>query len=114
MIFDFVQATKNASLNQSGRKFPNRDNNLCQDGLLFPEFKPSFKLEPGASIFTIGPCFARNIEEVLLPLGFKLPTASFSVPKSEWPARQINIKARRSVPYGKCLEISRDVWPSLF
>ncbi len=87
MIFDFVQATKNASLNQSGRKFPNRDDSRCQDGLLFPEFKPSFKLEPGAAIFTIGSCFARNIEEALLPLGFKLPTASFSVPKSEWPAR---------------------------
>lgn len=87
MVIDFTQAVKNASLNKNGRKFPNREDSRYQNGVLFPEFEPSFKLEPGSAIFTIGSCFARNIEEALFPLGFSLPTASFSVPKSEWSAR---------------------------
>lgn len=56
------------------------------DGLLFPSITPSFKLEPGGRIFTIGSCFARNIEAVL-EKDYTLPTADFSVPKSEWAFR---------------------------
>lgn len=37
-----------------------------------PNFKPSFKLQPGEKIFTIGSCFARHIELTLEALGFEL------------------------------------------
>jgi hypothetical protein len=39
-------------------------------------------------VFTIGSCFARNIEEALSDIpNIVIPTLSFSVPKEEWPHR---------------------------
>lgn len=87
MNIDFNAALKNAAQNKSGRKFPDREDDRYQDGVLFPEFKPGFSIEPGAALFTIGSCFARNIEEALQPLGFQLPTTAFVSPKSEWSGR---------------------------
>lgn len=45
-----------------------------------PKFKPSFKLVPAEQVFTIGSCFARNIERHLRRLGYKTPTNDY-VPK---------------------------------
>lgn len=47
----------------------------------FPDLalNPSFKLEKGQSVFTIGSCFARNIEWFLAHNGMSCPTASFMV-----------------------------------
>ena len=42
----------------------------------FPVLKPKFKFEPGAKIFTIGSCSARNIERGLSDLGFDIPTVN--------------------------------------
>ncbi len=39
-----------------------------------PTAKPSFSLVPGEKVFTIGSCFARNIERHLDALGFDIPT----------------------------------------
>lgn len=39
-----------------------------------PVVSPSFHLEKGISIYTIGSCFARNIEEEFNSHGFDLPT----------------------------------------
>src|SRR5690242_16481135 len=52
-----------------------------------PNLSPRFRLKRGSTIFTIGSCFARNIEEHLAPLGFDIPMADFGVPEGEWPAR---------------------------
>jgi hypothetical protein len=52
-----------------------------------PALAPRFRLKPGSRIFTIGSCFARNIEEHLAPLGFDIPMLSFGVPEAEWPIR---------------------------
>lgn len=38
-----------------------------------PAFDVPFKLEPGESIFTIGSCFARNVETELQARGFEIP-----------------------------------------
>lgn len=38
-----------------------------------PAFDVPFRLEPGESIFTVGSCFARNVEAELLKRGFVLP-----------------------------------------
>ena len=51
---------------------------------VWPALAPSFQLSPGAKIFTIGSCFARNIEQHLQRLGFKIPTLDFIVPRDEW------------------------------
>lgn len=72
--------------NKSRRSYPGRNDPRYQDGLILPELKPRFSLDLGAgkSVFTIGSCFARNIEEELAKLGVTLPTLGFSVPESEW------------------------------
>lgn len=75
------------TLRNKNRKYPDRDDARCRDGLLFPEFAPSFFLTPGQSIFTIGSCFARNVEQVLLKNGFNIPTAHFSAPHDEAPGQ---------------------------
>lgn len=65
--------------------YPKRDDPRCREYGLFPDLEPSFALTRGATVFTIGSCFARNIEEHLT--GFKLPTLRFVPPRDEWPGR---------------------------
>jgi len=64
----------------------------------WPEYTPSFKIDKSDKIFTIGSCFARNIEEHLLRLGYDVPMMSFSVPKSEWLYRPNGILNKYSPP----------------
>ena len=58
---------------------------LRRDRGLVPEIRPKFTFEPGCRVFTIGSCFARNIEEHLA--GYDVPTRRFTAPKHEWPHR---------------------------
>ena len=51
---------------------------------VWPVLAPSFSVRPGATIFTIGSCFARNVERNLHTLRFDLPTLRASLPESEW------------------------------
>ena len=70
-------------------KWPTReetDNRL--EPLCLPELNPRFKFDKQISIFTIGSCFARNIEEYLQRIGMRLPTMSFSAPPSEMPGAE--------------------------
>ncbi len=39
----------------------------------WPEMNPGFRLNPGSTVFTIGSCFARNVERHLANLGFDIP-----------------------------------------
>jgi tetratricopeptide (TPR) repeat protein len=52
-------------------------------GEVWPATRPSFQIEPGAKVFTIGSCFARNIEKNLQKLGFNVPTLALTVPPRE-------------------------------
>jgi hypothetical protein len=70
---------------KSAWDYPGKSDPRFRDGLIFPAVFPRFRIPRGAQIFTIGSCFARNVEEKLE--GFRLPTMQFSVPKSEWKAR---------------------------
>lgn len=54
---------------------------------VFPMPRCRFRLPASASVFTIGSCFARNIEEHLSLIGCQVPTLDFSVPKNEWRTR---------------------------
>ena len=47
----------------------NRMEPLCEPG-----FKPGFHLVPGEKVFTIGSCFARNVEKALAARGFDVVT----------------------------------------
>jgi hypothetical protein len=38
-----------------------------------PEFSPTFELETGDRVFTIGSCFARHVEDELMRRGFHIP-----------------------------------------
>lgn len=67
------QFSKHPSRPDSGRLEP-----VCQPGT-----QPSFKLRARESVFTIGSCFARNIEEHLDKKGFDVPCWNFRVPKEE-------------------------------
>lgn len=52
-------------------------------GVARVEFRPSFEFEPGERVFTVGSCFARNVEQRLSELGFDLPACGFSLPAEE-------------------------------
>lgn len=71
-----------------GRRFPGRDDPRYREPLLYPDLAPTFHLEPGQTVFTIGSCFARNIEEHLH--GFHIPTLGYGVPESEWAGARRN------------------------
>lgn len=67
-------------------RFPSRKNfKRSREHGLFPIVKPSFNLEKGASVFTIGSCFARNVENSLDDKGFNVLTKQFSLPDGELP-----------------------------
>lgn len=55
--------------------------NRIRSGSIYCELFPKFSLPPGATVFTMGSCFARSVEEKLP--GFELPTMAIAVPKTE-------------------------------
>ena len=72
--------------NRSVRKYPSKSDARFKNGAVFPGVSPRFFIENNCTIFTIGSCFARNVEEKLAG-NYALPTMAFSVPKSEYPTR---------------------------
>jgi len=84
----FRDALQTARNSRQRRKFPKDCDPRAFDGLLFPIFKPKFPMHfEGSLVFTIGSCFARNIEEALQPYGVDLPTMDFTVPEAEYQYR---------------------------
>ena len=53
-------------------------------GDVWPQVQPSFRIRPGQTIFTMGSCFARNIETHLEVLGCRVPMLEFFLPPHEW------------------------------
>jgi hypothetical protein len=86
-----VEAMRTLSTNRLSRRFPNKSDPRydADANIIFPNTRPKFPLDfKGAnSVFAIGSCFARNIEDALEPLGVSLPTKQFVAPKEEWPHR---------------------------
>lgn len=76
-----------STLRNRSRKFPGRTDPRHAQDLLFPDVRPGFGISRQDSVFTIGSCFARNVEEVLLAEGITVPTASFAAPREEAPGR---------------------------
>jgi tetratricopeptide (TPR) repeat protein len=74
-------------------------------GEVWPVLHPSFKLQPGDCIFTIGSCFARNIEEHLARLGCRLPMLDFRLPPEEWHGSPNGAMNKFTPPsFRQCLE----------
>lgn len=81
--FSGDEAVANRKSNPAG-DWGNRSSGNRLEPVALPTFETPFHLEPGEPIFTIGSCFARNIETELMRRGFKVPmrdlftTAEFS------------------------------------
>lgn len=70
-------------------KWPSRNDDQNRlEPVCLPVINPRFALEGKPRVFTIGSCFARNIEEYLARLGLDVPTLMFSAPQSEQPVAQ--------------------------
>jgi GSCFA family len=93
--------------NKAWRDYPRQADQRVKTNLVFPQFKPKFSVDfsHSVSVFTIGSCFARSIEETLAPLGVDLPTMAFSVPETEWPYRP-NGLLNEYTPAGICQRIT--------
>ena len=81
MQMTLEEAIANARSAGDARRFPKKQDLRVHDGVVFAEIFPRFSVTKGATVFTMGSCFARNVEEKLP--GFVLPTMSFRVPKTE-------------------------------
>jgi tetratricopeptide (TPR) repeat protein len=57
-------------------------------GEVWPGVSPSFRIRPGQTIFTIGSCFARNVERHLEALGCRTPMLDLVLPAHEWGGRE--------------------------
>ncbi|QPM89004.1 GSCFA domain-containing protein [Pseudooceanicola algae] len=75
------------ALRNKARKYPDRSDARYEGGMIFPEVTPGFHLSTGDSVFTIGSCFARNVEKALLARGLTVPTAHFTAPQEEAPGQ---------------------------
>jgi hypothetical protein len=71
-------------------RFPNQADPRYRSGGLYPDISPKFTFNPRERIFTMGSCFAREIESQLVERGFEVPVAGFSVPPAEMtPSTQL-------------------------
>lgn len=84
-----ADAMKIARANKS-RKFPGREDDRFRGDWLFPYVQPSFQIAENSAVFTIGSCFARNIEEALAKSGVRVPSLDFQTPLEEQPAGRPN------------------------
>ncbi len=72
---------------------------------VWPDVSPSFRVNSGETVFTIGSCFARNIENHLASLGCRVPMMEFQLPASEWDGPPRSAMNRYHPPaFRQCLE----------
>jgi len=71
--------------NKARREFPDPFDPRAREDSLFPDFVPKFKLDFGAnlSVFTMGPCFSRALEDALAPSGVNQPTLAYARPPED-------------------------------
>ncbi|MCF8069626.1 MAG: GSCFA domain-containing protein [Desulfobacterales bacterium] len=76
-ILDCSDAIKNLKENPYNKwpSFDEPDNRLWPYAL--PSIQKGFSFEPGDNVFTMGSCFARNIESRLIENGIHVPTRDF-------------------------------------
>ncbi len=67
-------------------------------GESWPLVQPTFGLSATDTIFTMGSCFARNIEEHLARLGCRIPMMDFRIPIEEWAGRPAGVLNKFTPP----------------
>ena len=82
------------SLWPDGRKDQSR-----LEGVAKVQFQPTFELTAGEAVFTVGSCFARNIERRFSELGFDLPTMSLTLPPEERASQTENDLLNKYPPH---------------
>jgi hypothetical protein len=70
------------TIRQKASKWPDRASGRLEP-IATPMLTPGFTLPAGASVFTIGSCFARNIEIALRDRGLRIPTLDLQFPPAE-------------------------------
>lgn len=75
--------------------FNDRNNRLWP--IAKPEFKASFSIKSGAEVFTMGSCFARNIENALIKRGLNVPTYEFMRNHNELRPQFLNLYSVASI-----------------
>lgn len=88
----YGDAIKQAFKNRKAREYPGASDIRSREGTVFPVHHAKFKLgfTVDQTVFTIGSCFARNIEEALFDRKVFLPTRTFGVPTEEWNGQRRN------------------------
>lgn len=71
-----------ATIRQKASKWPDRVSKRIEP-LATPALAPSFAVAPDSAVFTIGSCFARNIEIALRDRGLRIPTLDLQLPERE-------------------------------
>ena len=80
------------ALKNRARTYPGADDaRLAADRLILPAVTPGFRIPAGSGVFTIGSCFARNVEDALVDRGLVVPTVAFSAPGEEAKGRSNRI-----------------------
>ncbi len=79
-------------------KWPDKSNVSRLAPECWPSLKSKFKMHAGDTVFTIGSCFARNVEEHLASMGFKVPMLDLVVPKTETSGRPSGIMNKYTPP----------------
>ncbi len=73
---ELEEAIERSARNRASR-WPERGVKNRLEPECWPELTPRFDFAAGARVFTIGSCFARNVELHLASLGFDIPTRKF-------------------------------------
>ena len=73
---ELEEAIERSARNRASR-WPERGAKNRLEPECWPELNPRFDFAAGARVFTIGSCFARNVELHLASLGFDIPTRKF-------------------------------------
>jgi len=76
-------ANKNLRSDRACRWPDGRANGARLEGFVSVTLKPKFQFSSSDKIFTIGSCFAREIEKYMSNLGFYLPAMQIELPESE-------------------------------
>ncbi len=82
-VISSESASKNLRSNRVSRWPDGRASEARLEGAVKVSLQPGFSISKNDSIFTIGSCFAREIEKHLSKFGFKLPALSISIPAEE-------------------------------
>jgi tetratricopeptide (TPR) repeat protein len=101
LVLDFAEAKRHKTSARSRW----RDVAGELEAELYPHVQPTFRLKASDTIFTIGSCFARNIEANLQALGCKVPMLDLRLPAEEFDG-QPNAAMNKFHPpaFRQCLE----------